>query len=344
MFKENLIKFRKSKGLSQEALATKLNVVRQTISKWEKGLSVPDTDILQKLADVLEISVSELLGEQIDDEPDIDVLTETLAKFNEQLAVKNYRAKILWKMAAIVLFIITIISVSLAFTIKVMNEMAQNAEPKKKTLLELILENTEINPEAACTEIRTTPITDDECIVITRYGSHWANGVWYIQYNNKEIVQKMNLEPDVGENVISCKLVELAEGDFVEFYSASHMGNGSTYLWNGEAAELYEFSGTVDNYWEGYISSKLVKKYNLPVLNEEDCGYGYSFVYQGGKLSSKYYDVDGDGYEDAVFEGVKELVSDEAKEPLKLFLVKDVYLYGDFEFIYSEELSYEKEL
>ena len=62
MLNENLKQLRKSKGLSQEELAIRLNVVRQTISKWEKGLSVPDADMLIKIADIFEVSVSELLG------------------------------------------------------------------------------------------------------------------------------------------------------------------------------------------------------------------------------------------------------------------------------------------
>ena len=53
MLKENIKTLRKSKGLSQEELAIKLNVVRQTISKWEQGLSVPDAEMLIKLAEVL---------------------------------------------------------------------------------------------------------------------------------------------------------------------------------------------------------------------------------------------------------------------------------------------------
>ena len=60
MFNENLKIIRKAKGYTQEELAIKIHVVRQTISKWEKGLSVPDADMLSKLADVLEINVSEL--------------------------------------------------------------------------------------------------------------------------------------------------------------------------------------------------------------------------------------------------------------------------------------------
>ena len=65
MLNENLKQLRKSKGLSQEELAIRLNVVRQTISKWEKGLSVPDADMLIKIADIFEVSVSELLGAKI---------------------------------------------------------------------------------------------------------------------------------------------------------------------------------------------------------------------------------------------------------------------------------------
>ena len=67
MLNENLKQLRKSKGLSQEELAIRLNVVRQTISKWEKGLSVPDADMLIKIADIFEVSVSELIGAKIDE-------------------------------------------------------------------------------------------------------------------------------------------------------------------------------------------------------------------------------------------------------------------------------------
>ncbi len=68
MFNENLKSIRKAMGYTQEELAIKLNVVRQTVSKWEKGLSVPDADILSRMAEVLEVSVSELLGAEIQSE------------------------------------------------------------------------------------------------------------------------------------------------------------------------------------------------------------------------------------------------------------------------------------
>ena len=64
MFQENLRLKRRERGLSQEELASRLHVVRQTISKWEKGQSVPDAEQLIKLAVILETTVSELLGTQ----------------------------------------------------------------------------------------------------------------------------------------------------------------------------------------------------------------------------------------------------------------------------------------
>ena len=69
MFNENLKTLRKEKGFSQEQLATRLNVVRQTISKQEKGISVPDAELLIQLAEVLGVSVSDLLGKKIEISP-----------------------------------------------------------------------------------------------------------------------------------------------------------------------------------------------------------------------------------------------------------------------------------
>ena len=88
MLNENIKAVRKSKGLSQEELAIKLNVVRQTISKWEKGLSVPDADMLISLSEALETPVSTLLGETIVEPKadDLKVLSEKLEVINLQLA------------------------------------------------------------------------------------------------------------------------------------------------------------------------------------------------------------------------------------------------------------------
>lgn len=105
MFSENLKTIRKAKGYTQEELAIKVNVVRQTVSKWEKGLSVPDADVLSHIAEVLEVNVSELLGAKMKQEDSKNEVAEQLAKISEQLAIKNRRSKIIWKTLGIVLLV-----------------------------------------------------------------------------------------------------------------------------------------------------------------------------------------------------------------------------------------------
>ena len=93
MLNENIKNLRKAKGLSQEELAVKLNVVRQTVSKWEKGLSVPDSNMLISLADELDTSVSILLGETVQEpcvnELDLKSISEKLEKINLQFAKRS---------------------------------------------------------------------------------------------------------------------------------------------------------------------------------------------------------------------------------------------------------------
>ena len=91
MLKENIKTIRKAKGLSQEELAIKLNVVRQTISKWEQGLSVPDSEMLVTLSEVLETPVSTLLGETIAEQQadELKAISEKLEVINLQLAQRK---------------------------------------------------------------------------------------------------------------------------------------------------------------------------------------------------------------------------------------------------------------
>ncbi len=112
MFAENLKKIRKDKGYTQEALAEKLNVVRQTVSKWEKGLSLPDVDMLSKIANVLETDVNILLDGQITTTDQSEIVKQ-LAKINEQLTIKNRRYKKIMKTIAIILLIIVIFGILL---------------------------------------------------------------------------------------------------------------------------------------------------------------------------------------------------------------------------------------
>ena len=118
MLSQNLKTIRKSKGLSQQELAVKLNVVRQTISKWEQGLSVPDSEMLISISEVLETPVSTLLGENVI-VPEADTLkaiSEKLEVINLQMAQKkNTRRKIIhWSLIGLCA-IITAIFVVLYF-------------------------------------------------------------------------------------------------------------------------------------------------------------------------------------------------------------------------------------
>lgn len=113
MFSENLKTLRKQKGFTQEELAARLNVVRQTVSKWEKGLSVPDADLLTRLSEILEVPVSTLLGSAIPDDEEPDEIAAQLARINEQLAVKNRRSRRIWRTVAIILIAVVIVNLLL---------------------------------------------------------------------------------------------------------------------------------------------------------------------------------------------------------------------------------------
>ena len=103
MFAENLRTLRRARGLSQEELAGRLHVTRQTISKWENALSVPDAELLLRLAEELETPVSRLLGGPVEEEPALDQVAARLAELNRLLAERNRRSRRIWRTVAGVL-------------------------------------------------------------------------------------------------------------------------------------------------------------------------------------------------------------------------------------------------
>ena len=121
MLQNNLKALRMKKGLSQGELAIRLNVVRQTVSKWEKGVSVPDAETLIKLADLLDTSVNDLLGSNVvpEDSNDMNKIADQLVRVNEQLAIKNNRARRIWKVVVITIAVF----VFLVFVIAMLNYM-----------------------------------------------------------------------------------------------------------------------------------------------------------------------------------------------------------------------------
>ena len=123
MLGENLKILRKQKGLSQETLAQQLNVVRQTVSKWEKGLSVPDAEMLNTISELFEVPVSTLLGSTVE-EPEktsdsaMEEIAKQLAILNEQLATRSVRRRktakkvltgIVIAIAAVIVLLVTVI-------------------------------------------------------------------------------------------------------------------------------------------------------------------------------------------------------------------------------------------
>ena len=126
MLSENIKELRRQKGISQEQLAAKLHVVRQTVSKWEKGLSVPDAQMLCSIADFFEVPVSELLGEKIEKEEDTNEVAIQLALLNEQLAERSRRTRKIVKG-----IIIGIISLFLAAVILFMTAVFLRVQYKK---------------------------------------------------------------------------------------------------------------------------------------------------------------------------------------------------------------------
>ena len=117
MLNENIKNYRKQKGYSQETLAQSLNVVRQTVSKWEKGYSVPDAVMLEKMAELFEVPVSALLGkpqETAEQKSELDRISAQLAVMNDQMARELGRRRRLRNILLIVAAVLLTLTVFVA--------------------------------------------------------------------------------------------------------------------------------------------------------------------------------------------------------------------------------------
>ncbi len=121
MLSENIKNLRKEKGMSQEELAVKLNVVRQTVSKWEQNLSVPDSEMLIEIAEIFEVPVSRLLGETIkekDTKSELEEISHKLENLNSFIAEKYAkRRKIIFSVVAVCMIILAFILLTFAFVV-----------------------------------------------------------------------------------------------------------------------------------------------------------------------------------------------------------------------------------
>lgn len=120
MLNTNIQKYRKAKKLSQEEMAVRLHIVRQTVSKWENALSVPDAEMLINIAELLDVPVSKLLGLEVEKNNTED-LTEELARLNEELARKNQREQTVMKANKIRGWILLLSFVAMLLSLSVNN-------------------------------------------------------------------------------------------------------------------------------------------------------------------------------------------------------------------------------
>ncbi len=143
MLGDNIKRYRLANGLTQQELAEKLHVVRQTISKWEKNQSVPDAMLLKSISDCLGVSVADLLGEAMAEIPDIE-LPDKLSEINDILSAEiKKRKKILKIFAPIIIALIFVsvfsISIYFAYLNPIINySISKPVKPSTESSIELV--------------------------------------------------------------------------------------------------------------------------------------------------------------------------------------------------------------
>lgn len=138
MLSDNIKILRKKKGYSQETLAEQLHVVRQTISKWEKGISVPDSVMLDRMAELFEVPVSVLLGgglEVEEEQPsELNEIAQQLAVLNDQLVQQAVRRRKVIRYAFVGVFAAIFVLIGAAIGLRVYTESQLRDEASLRTV------------------------------------------------------------------------------------------------------------------------------------------------------------------------------------------------------------------
>ena len=138
MLSDNIKILRKKKGYSQETLAEQLHVVRQTISKWEKGISVPDAVMLDRMAELFEVPVSVLLGgglEVEEEQPsELNEIAQQLAVLNDQLVQQAVRRRKVIRYAFVGVFAAIFVLIGAAIGLRVYTESQLRYEASLRTV------------------------------------------------------------------------------------------------------------------------------------------------------------------------------------------------------------------
>lgn len=138
MLSDNIKILRKKKGYSQETLTEQLHVVRQTISKWEKGISVPDAVMLDRMAELFEVPVSVLLGgglEVEEEQPsELNEIAQQLAVLNDQLVQQAVRRRKVIRYAFVGVFAAIFVLIGAAIGLRVYTESQLRDEASLRTV------------------------------------------------------------------------------------------------------------------------------------------------------------------------------------------------------------------
>ena len=138
MLSDNIKILRKKKGYSQETLAEQLHVVRQTISKWETGSSVPDAVMLDRMAELFEVPVSVLLGgglEVEEEQPsELNEIAQQLAVLNDQLVQQAVRRRKVIRYAFVGVFAAIFVLIGAAIGLRGYTESQLRDEASLRTV------------------------------------------------------------------------------------------------------------------------------------------------------------------------------------------------------------------
>ena len=231
MFSQNLQKIRSEKNLSQEQLADKIGVSRQTISAWESGKASPELDKITAISKLFSVSIDELVGE---------IKTEA-SNFDKKEYEKNYSKIALLRasgifilfsgiafgafffekgvIAGVGLMISLAISVPLFILAKNTDELANNKLIKSKKSLENVFADSEIEFAAKnktlgsilLVSLLFIAIAIHQIIVyLTNFGENLANAIFMLllgisvasaTYANSIFAKIQNFEDNKAENI-----------------------------------------------------------------------------------------------------------------------------------------------
>lgn len=204
MLSDNIKILRKKKGYSQETLAEQLHVVRQTISKWEKGISVPDAVMLDRMAELFEVPVSVLLGgglEVEEEQPsELNEIAQQLAVLNDQLVQQAVRRRKVIRYAFVGVFAAIFVLIGAAIGLRVYTESQLRDEASLRTVrYECTLDGESYVYEASY---------NSQCQILYEGGDAWiSNHVRPEQYEDVNVLSAQ-MQDYFEEKGGTCKIID----------------------------------------------------------------------------------------------------------------------------------------